>query len=106
MNLSIIITHRVDQYLNKTIQDLLDKSRGDIEIIVVCDGVWPSKIVDDKRVKYIHQGTQHNSPGMREAINKGVALSKGEYIMKIDEHCMMSEGFDLEIVKTFEKDAI
>lgn len=98
MKLSVIIPHRVEEFLNKTIQDLLAKAKGEIEIIVVCDGVQPQHI-DDKRVIYIHQGTIHNSPGMREAINKGVALSKGDYIMKCDEHCMFSEGFDLELMK-------
>ena len=31
---------------------------------------------------------------MRAGINKGIALSKGKYIMKIDEHCMVGQGFD------------
>lgn len=101
--LSVVIPHRVDQYLNKTIEDLLAKAKGEIEIIVVADGVWPSKIVDDKRVIYIHQGTVHNAPGMREAINKGMSIASGDYVMKIDEHCMVSEGFDLELIKNCEE---
>jgi glycosyltransferase involved in cell wall biosynthesis len=94
--LSVIIPSRSPQYLQQTIDDLLSKAKGEIEIIVVFDGIW-SPIKDDKRVKVIHQGTVHESPGMREGINKGVALSSGDYIMKIDEHCMVSEGFDLEV---------
>jgi glycosyltransferase involved in cell wall biosynthesis len=97
--LSIIIPHRVDQHLNKTVEDLLNKARGEIEVIVVQDGVWASKIIDDKRVIYVHQGTVHNAPGMREAINKGMSLASGDYVMKIDEHCMVSEGFDVELIK-------
>jgi len=96
--LSIIIPHRVDEFLNKTVTDLLQKARGEIEIIVICDGVWPSQIIDDQRVRYIHQGTVHNAPGMREAINKGMRLARGQYVMKLDEHCMLSEGFDLELI--------
>ena len=96
--ISVIIPHRVEEYLNKTINDLLAKAKGEIEIIVVCDGVKP-KPLDDKRIIYIHQGTVHNAPGMREAINKGMSLASGDYVMKIDEHCMVSEGFDLELIK-------
>ncbi len=98
MKLSVIIPHRVDQYLNKTIEDLLQKARGEIEIVVVADGVWPSQIIDDKRIIYIHQGTIHDSLGMREAINKGMGLASGEYVMKVDEHVMMDEGFDLKLM--------
>src|SRR3990167_2790714 len=96
--LSVIIPSRSPEFLQKTIDDLLAKAKDEIEVIVVFDGIW-SPLTDDKRVRIIHQGTQHDSPGMREAINKGVALSKGEYIMKIDEHCACSEGFDLELIK-------
>ena len=96
--LSVIIPSRSPEFLQKTIDDLLAKAKDEIEVIVVFDGIW-SPLTDDKRVRIIHQGTQHDSPGMREAINKGVALSKGEYIMKIDEHCMVSEGFDVELIK-------
>lgn len=103
MKLSVIIPHRVEQYLNKTINDLLQKAKGEIEVIVVCDGVRPQPVVDN-RVKYLFQGTIHDAPGMREAINKGVAASTGTHIMKIDEHCMVSEGYDVELIKSCEDD--
>lgn len=99
MSLSVVIPHRVDTYLNKTVYDLLNKAKGEVEVIVVADGVWPAKLIDDKRVKYIHHGTVHNSPGMRETINRGMAIAKGEYVMKIDEHCMVSEGYDVDLIK-------
>ena len=96
--LSVIIPSRSPQYLQKTIDDLLLKSRGDIEIIVVLDGIWPDPMPkEDPRVRIIHQGTIHDSLGMRAAINAGVALSRGEYIMKTDEHCMFDDGFDVKL---------
>lgn len=94
---SIIIPSRTDEYLNKTINDLLIKARGEIEIIVILDGYWCSEIFEDKRVTYIHHGTVHNNLGMREGINRGIAVSKGNYVMKIDEHCMVDEGFDVKL---------
>lgn len=39
---------------------------------------------------------------MRGAINAGVAISNGEFIMKIDGHVLFEEGFDLKILETFE----
>lgn len=104
--LSVIIPDRNGQpYLQKTIDDLLLKAEGDIEIIVVCDGTWPDPFLkDDKRVKIIHHGTPHQNLGMREGINRGVALSKGEYIMKIDEHCMVDQGFDKKLIADCDDD--
>lgn len=96
--LSVIIPSRVPQYLQKTVDDLLAKAEGEIEIIVVLDGYWPNPpLKDDSRVKVIHHGTIHNNYGMRASINKGVAISIGTHIMKCDEHTMWDKGFDLKL---------
>lgn len=96
--LSVIIPSRVDEYLQKTIDELLTKAEEPIEIIVVFDGYWPSTpLKDDPRVVLVHQGTVHDNYGMRDAINTGVKLAKGKYIMKIDEHCMVDQGFDRKL---------
>jgi len=101
--LSIVIPSRNEMFLQKTIIDLLEKAKGEVEIVVVLDGYWPptEEIVDDERVIYLHKGV---SEGMREGINSGVAITSGKYIMKIDGHCMMDEGYDLELIKVHEDD--
>ena len=102
--LSAIIPSRQPQYLQKTIDDLLAKAEGEIEVIVVLDGIWPDvPIKDDPRVHIIHHGTPHDSLGMRESINRGVSLSKGEYIMKTDEHCLFSPGFDVGMIVYYQE---
>lgn len=95
--LSVVIPSRNEQFLSNTIKDLLKNSRGDIEIIAMQDGYWEDadKIVLDPRVIYLHKGT---SEGMRAGINSAVEVATGEYIMKLDGHCMVGEGFD-EILK-------
>jgi len=99
--LSIVIPSRNEMFLSKTIKDLLIKAKGEIEIIVVLDGYWPpsEEIIDDERVIYLHKGI---SEGMRQAINSGVAIARGEYIMKIDGHCMVDEGFDVKLIEDCE----
>ena len=89
--LSVIIPSYKDPLLNKTVESLLASSRGDIEVICVLDGYWATPI-DDPRVKIVHLGKNR---GMREAINAAVAVSKGEYLMRTDEHCIFGEGYDL-----------
>lgn len=101
---SVIIPSRNEEFLNKTIEDLLVKAQGDIEVIAVLDGWWPEevkreywstpKVIKDSRVTYIHKSTPQ---GMRAAINSASALSKGKYLMKVDAHCMFDEGFDVKL---------
>jgi len=94
--LSIIIPSRDPRYLQKTIDDLLIKASQSIEIIVVLDGYWPNPMLkSDPRVIVIHHGTQFNNVGMRDSINRGMSIAKGTHVMKIDEHCLMSQGYDL-----------
>ena len=98
--LSVIIPDRNGQpYLQKTVDDLLVKAEGEIEIIVVADGVWPDPPLRyHPQVRIIHHGTIHDSVGMRDSINKGVAISRGNYIMKSDEHLMFDQGFDKKLI--------
>lgn len=95
--LSVIIPSRIDTYLNPTIKDLMAKAEDEVEVIVVLDGYWPEEFVEDKRVIYLHQGIFFNNRGMRDCINAGMRVATGEYVMKIDEHCMMDQGYDKKL---------
>lgn len=96
--LSVVIPSRSSEYLQDTIDDLLEKAEGDIEVIVILDGYWPYPMLRyDKRVIILHHGTIHNSNGMRASINLGMTLARGEYVMKVDEHCMFDKGFDVKL---------
>lgn len=96
--LSVIIPSRTEQYLQKTIDDLLIKAKEPIEIIVVLDGYWPNPMLThNTKVSIIHHGTFHNSLGMRASINAGMAIASGKYVMKIDEHCMVDKGYDIKL---------
>lgn len=94
MKLSVIIPSYKDPLLVKTIDSLLENSElGDkLEVIAVFDGYWPSfEIKQDPRVRYAHLGKNR---GMRGAINAGVDISRGEFFMRLDEHCMFGKGYD------------
>lgn len=94
---SVIIPTRNEIFLRKTILDILEKAQGDIEVISVLDGYWPpsEEIVNDPRVHYLHI----NQSGMRDAINAGADMARGEYLMKSDGHCMYAPGFDMQLKK-------
>jgi GT2 family glycosyltransferase len=98
--LSVIIPSYKDPYLHKIIDDILAHAEGEIEIVVVLDAYWTVEpIKDDPRIKIVHLGKNR---GMRGAINAGVLVSKGEYIMRADEHCCFGQGFDRIITSQME----
>lgn len=98
--LSVIIPSWKDPLLIKTIDSLLANSEldADLEIIAVLDGYWPSfELRGDPRVRYVHLGKNR---GMRGAINAGVLASRGEFIMRTDEHCIFGKGFDRTMIES------
>lgn len=99
--LSIIIPSCNEQFLQPTIDGLIESAEGDIEIIAVLDGDWPKvPIKDDPHVVLIH----HTRHGMREAINEAARIAKGKYIMKCDGHCSFDKGFDIKLAADCEPD--
>lgn len=93
---SVIIPARNEKYLENTIKNVLENARGEIEIIVVLDGYLPDPQIklDDSRVRFLHNEVAR---GQRQSINQAVAVSNGKYIMKLDAHCAVDEGFDIKL---------
>lgn len=93
IKVSAIIPSYKDPLLIKTIDSLLENSelRDQLEIIAVLDGYWPVEYRQDSRVRYIHLGKNR---GMRRAINAGVAVARGEFLMRNDEHQIYGKGYD------------
>jgi len=98
---SIIVPSRNEKFLPATARDLLAKARGDIELIVICDGYWEHQLPDDKRVRVVHFG---DAQGMRPGINAAVAISNGTHLLKADAHTMWDEGFDLKLLADYHQD--
>ena len=99
--LSVIIPDRNEQFLQKTVDDLLAKAEERVEIVICMDGAWNKNFNWDKEnIVVIHHGTVQNSLGMRASINAGVSVAKGEYIMVLDGHCKFSQGYDKELKNT------
>ena len=101
--LSVVIPARNEIYLEPTIRDILEKSRGEIEVIAVLDGYLPDEPIDikDDRVTFLHYET---SIGQRQAINEAAKRAKGKYILKTDAHSMFDEGFDIKLAEDCEPD--
>ncbi len=90
IELSVVIPNFNSPFTAKTIQGVLDNAGCEVEVIVNVEQKWPEPLSEDERVTYIHPPAPI---GMRAGINKCVALAKGKYIMKLDDHCMVGKDF-------------
>lgn len=100
--ISVIIPARNETYLKATIDDILAKSKGEIEVIAVLDGYWPDPVIpDDPRVKLIHHT---KAIGQRQSINEAARVAKGKYLLKTDAHSMFDKGFDVKLATDCEYD--
>lgn len=89
---SIVIPVRNEPYLYPTVRDLL-AGGGDVEIIAVLDGPQTEAVnlPQDKRVMLL----ENSKPlGRRACTNIGAGVATGKWLMKIDAHCMIQDGFD------------
>jgi len=82
--ISILIPAKNEKHLQRTIDDLKEKATGEIEVLTMEDpGI-----------------------GQRATTNKLAERAKGEYIMKVDAHCLFSKGFDEDMVSKMEDNMI
>lgn len=100
--LSVIVPGRNEQFMRRTIEDVLAHMMGDTEVIAICDASWPDPVIQDHpRVKIVHTTTPI---GQRAATNLGAAISRAKYIMKLDAHCSVDVGFDVKMMEDMQPD--
>jgi len=100
-DLSVLIPARQEMFLQRTVEDVLENMRGDTEIIVVLDGYWPDQGMPlHDRVTIIHRP---ESIGQRAATNEAARVSRAKYVMKLDAHCAVAQGFDVQLIEDAEK---
>jgi glycosyltransferase involved in cell wall biosynthesis len=68
---SVIIPYLQEPYLDRTIKSVGDNAVGEFEILAI-----------------------EGSAGMRPAINEGLQKAQGDWIMKLDAHCILCPKWD------------
>ena len=92
----IVPIYKVETYLDKCIQSIVDQTHPDLEIILVDDGSpdtcpkmcddWAAK---DSRIQVVHK----ENGGLSDARNAGLAVATGEYISFIDSDDWIEPDF-------------
>lgn len=83
----IVPVYKVEQYLNRCIQSIVNQSYNDLEIVLVDDGspdecpaICDSWAERDQRIKVIHK----KNGGLSSARNAGLDIATGDYIAFVD----------------------
>jgi glycosyltransferase involved in cell wall biosynthesis len=98
-DLSILIPSRNEEWLSRTIDDIIAHKEGNTEIIVGLDGKWADPSIPDHpdvRLVYFPE-----SIGQRAATNQCARLSSSKYVMKVDAHTAWDQGFDVKMMDAF-----
>lgn len=104
--LSIIVpVYKVEQYLNRCVDSILNQTYRNIEIVLVDDGSPDrcGEICDryarkDKRIKVIHK----ENGGLSSARNTGFSVSTGEYIAFVDSDDYIAKDMYMEMIDALE----
>lgn len=100
MDLSILIPARNEEFLKKTVEDILANIEGKTEIIAVLDG-YDTELPTNPKLRVIRK---FESVGQRAATNEACRLSDAKYIMKVDAHCAFDKGFDVKMMTEMHDD--
>ncbi len=101
IDLSVLIPARQEEFLDRTIQDVLQHSKANTEVIAILDGYLPNPpLIFNPRVTVLHNPV---AVGQRAATNQAAKIAKGKYVMKLDAHCAVDDGFDIKMLEAFKK---
>lgn len=95
--ISIIVpVYKVEQYLERCIESIINQTYKNLEIILVDDGspdscgiICDEYSKKDKRIKVIHK----ENGGLSDARNKGIENATGKYITFIDSDDYIDENY-------------
>lgn len=102
----VVPVYKVERYLDRCVQSLVDQTYRNVEIILVDDGSpdrcpkmcddWASK---DRRIKVIHK----QNGGLSDARNVGIAGSNGRFIAFVDSDDYVDKHFIESMYMQIEK---
>ena len=103
----IIPVYKVEKYLNKCVESVVNQTYKNLEIILVDDGSpdncpnmcedWAKK---DSRIKVIHR----KNGGLSAARNSGIEVAKGEYFCFVDSDDYVAEDYVKSLYEALKSD--
>lgn len=96
--LAILIPARNEEFLKRTVEDILEHKEGKTEILVGLDGYF-TDLPQHPDVRVLHK---EQSIGQRAMTNRLCEMTEAKYVMKVDAHCAFDQGFDRKLLEKME----
>lgn len=96
-DLAVLIPSRNEEFASITVENILKNKRGNTQVLIGLDGNWPDPAIEDHpdlTILYVPE-----SIGQRAITNRLCELANAKWVMKIDSHCLVDEGFDVKLLK-------
>jgi hypothetical protein len=89
-----------EKFVAQTIRDVLSKARCDIQVVATLDDCpYSDEILpSDPRVTYLRLPLSPHAQ-KRQGINQAISLTDSPFVMALDAHCMVAEGFDVQLLQ-------
>lgn len=105
--ISIVIpVYNAEKKLSRCISSVLNQKYSNIEIVLIDDGSKDNSLIianewkkKDSRIKVISK----ENGGVSSARNKGIANSKGDYIMFVDADDWVSDNYCNDMIRAAQK---
>lgn len=101
----IVPIYKVEKYLKRCVNSLLNQSYSDFELILVDDGspdncgnICEEYAAKDKRIRVIHK----ENGGLSDARNAGLRIARGEYIAFVDSDDWVATNYLETLLKVIE----
>lgn len=101
ITISVLIPARNEEFLQQTIDDVFAHAETNVEVLVALDNWENPPCITVKQGQIIT-----TRAGQRGATNLLARLAKGKYVMKLDAHCSLSQGFDKELLHDIEENSV
>lgn len=92
MKVSVLIPSRNERLLAPTVEYAFAHAAGDVEVIAVVDGPTDHAVPAERPGLTLL--VNETPRGMRGCTNQAAQVATGEYFLKLDSHCRLSEGYD------------
>ena len=96
--LSVIIPARSEEFLQNTIDDVFKHLEADTEVLVGLDG-WDKELQKRPNLKIFHESSPIGQRAMQNALAR---QSDAKYLLKLDAHVSLSQGFDRVMLEIME----
>ena len=99
----IVPVYKVEQYLERCVDSIINQTYKNIEVILVDDGspdncgnICDRYALQDERIRVIHK----ENGGLSDARNAGLAIARGEYIAFVDSDDWIESNYLLRMYET------